>query len=181
MPGNKRKCAIADKIETCNAFLIRQTPYPSDSESACTQMGMCLCSPFRLVEAIGMMGYGIVTFLVPCCTFDLDTHHSNNDIEMRCCHPGCTWLPSPCHYKYSIDGDGCRNFTKGCVIGCKNCGNIRPQGVGGSFYMTSHTPGGICLMGGLGKLTSVLCDILCCPVTATCWSRTEVSRGVRSK
>ncbi len=159
-----------NKLETCNAFLIPQTPYTerSDTESAYTQIGMCMLCPIRLVEAIGMMGYGVLTLAVPCFTFDLDSYHYGNNIDIKCCHPGCTWLPSPLHYKYSISGEG-NTISKGFSVNLK-CGNARPPGHGESFSMTSHTPGGLCLKGGCEKLTSIFCDVLCHQVRAGYWS-----------
>ncbi len=158
-----------DKIETLNAFLIPQTFYPenrSDSLLGCINMGLCLWSPVRLLEALALMGYGILTCPVPCCACKTETYHSNNDISIECLYPACTWLKSPCHYKNYQSG----RHTQGCTIGMKNCGNIRPKGSEESYLLTSYTPRGICFMGGLGKLTSVLCDIAFCPVTACCWS-----------
>ena len=158
-----------DKVDCCNAFLIPQTPYPQNrsyNEIGCTNLGICLWSPWRLMEAIGMMGYGVITFAIPCFTFKLDSYHHGNDINIECCHPGCTWIPSPFHYKYLKDS---ANLTEGYQIG-KSLGNYRPQGPGESFHMTSHTPGGRCLVGGFEKVSMVLCDIICCPVSMAIWT-----------
>jgi len=157
-----------DKIETCNSFLIPQTPYPETSSPYCTRIGMCLYSPWRLMESLGMLVYGIVTCPLPCLTFNLDSYHDGNDVIIECCYPGCTWIPTPLHYKYTTRQGGYITMNEGVGVSC-NFTNARPTGSGNSFSMTSHTPGGRCLQGGFQKLCSTTCDVVCCPVAAGYW------------
>ena len=161
-----------DKIETCNSFLVAQTPYMETSSHNCTRMGMCLYSPWRLIEALVMLGYGIVTCPLPCLTFNLDSHHygDGNGIKIECCYPGCTWIPTPLHYKYKARQGTHITTGEGYGVSC-NFTNARPTDSCDSFSMTSHTPGGRCLQGGLMKLCSTICDVGCCPIYACYWLR----------
>ena len=114
-----------------------------------------------------MMGWGILTCPLPCCACKIDTEHNGNDASVECCRPSCLCLKSPLHYEMHTSSGGSSTTTKGCRCNIY-CGS-RPHGNGGYYYATNYTPGGLCLLGGINKFGTSLCDFFCCPVNVVYW------------
>jgi len=158
-----------DWMETLNAFLIPQTPYPvrSEGELFCVNNGLALCFPIRLMEGMALCMWGLITLPLPCIVCKSDTYHSGDDIKLECCYPTCRCLANPFRAKYYGGG---KNFT-GCVIGkTPFFGNTRPRGRNGYYSLTSETSSCTCLVGGFQKMSSAVCDVFCCPVNWCCYS-----------
>lgn len=162
-----------NKTETINYVIRTQTPYPErgKNETLCTRVCLCACAPFRCLEALSMITYGLVTCPLPCLVCEIDTKHSGSDVEIECCCPTCICLPTPCHYKDTIYPPDADHFLQkeGCQVGT-SCGNSRPIFPGETFSAKSHTPGGLCVTGGIGKIITVACDIMCCPILPITWA-----------